>query len=217
MRYKVIAPVGDNLKALFVGIKEFPTDKVYLITPSERIRDAQKLRDKLEEFTIKSEIVEVTGNLLEEMFSNFGRITGNHDPDEVIVNVATGDRMSTCAALSASFANGLKAFGVAGDEVMLMPIMKLSYYNELSDNKLKILKELKIDDYISLKDLSKKVSMSISLLSYHINGNYKYKGLKEFRLVEVKDQKNQLLIKLSEMGNLILKGYVKVGKEGRGE
>ncbi len=217
MRYKVIAPVGDNLKALFVGIKEFPTDKVYLITPSEKIRDAQKLRDKLEEFTIKSEIIEVSGNMLEEMFSQFGRITGSHNADEVIVNVATGDRMSTCAALSASFANGLKAFGVMGDEVMLMPIMKLSYYNELSENKLKILKELEVNEYTSLKDLSKKVNMSISLLSYHINGNYKYKGLKEFRLVEVKDERNQLLIKLSDMGNLILKGYVKVEKEGRGE
>ena len=65
MRCKVIAPVGDNLKALFVGIKEFPTDKVYLITPSEKIRDAQKLRDKLEEFTIKSEIITPTDTNIE--------------------------------------------------------------------------------------------------------------------------------------------------------
>ncbi|MDP7115566.1 MAG: winged helix-turn-helix domain-containing protein [Candidatus Woesearchaeota archaeon] len=79
----------------------------------------------------------------------------------------------------------------------------------MSDNKLKILKMLERDDYTSLKDLSKKVSMSISLLSYHINGNYKYKGLKEYRLVEVKEKSKQLYIKLSEMGNLLLKGYIK--------
>tara|TARA_B100000315_G_C14417801_1_gene514066 strand:- start:190 stop:870 length:681 start_codon:yes stop_codon:yes gene_type:complete len=217
MRYKVIAPVGDNPKALFVGIKEFPTEKVFLVTPSKNIREAQKLRKKLDDFTIQSEIIEISGNMLEEMFEAFGKICSNYNHDEIVVNVATGDRMSTCAALSASFANGLKAFGVSGDDVMVMPIMKLSYYHELSDNKLKILKELDQNDFISLKDLSKKVSMSISLLSYHINGNYKYKGLKEFRLVDVKEQKNQLFIKLSEMGNLILKGYIKEsGGDGNG-
>ena len=53
--------------------------------------------------------------------------------------------------------------------------------------------------------------MSISLLSYHINGNYKHKGLKEFRLVELKEQNKNLLVKLSEIGDLLLKGYIKCG------
>ena len=91
---------------------------------------------------------------------------------------------------------------------MMLPIMKLSYYNELSENKLKILKELDVEDYKSLAELHKELKMSISLLSYHINGNYKYKGLKEHRLVEVKEKNNNLLVKLSEMGNLLLKGYI---------
>ena len=38
----------------------------------------------------------------------------------------------------------------------------------------------------------KKLKMSISLLSYHINGNLKYKGLKEFRLIELKEENNSL-------------------------
>ena len=65
----------------------------------------------------------------------------------------------------------------------------------------------------SLKDLNEKLKMSISLLSYHINGNLKYKGLREFRLVETKEKNNNLFVKLSEMGNLLLKGYVKDGKK----
>lgn len=213
MGYKVIAPVGDNLKALFVGIKEFPTEKVFLLTPSENMRKAKKLAKKLEEFTIKSKIIELKENNLEEMFKVFGELYCQHDPDELIVNVATGDRMTTCAALSASFANGLKAFGVENDKTMLFPIMKLSYYNELNENKLKILKELNVDNYTSLKDLNKKLGMSISLLSYHINGNYKYKGLKEFRLILVEEKNNRLYVKLSEMGNLLLKGYITQNKK----
>jgi len=91
--------------------------------------------------------------------------------------------------------------------------MKLSYYNELNENKLKILKELNVDNYTSLKDLNEKLGMSISLLSYHINGNYKYKGLKEFRLILVEEKNNRLYVKLSEMGNLLLKGYITQNKK----
>jgi len=209
MGYTVLAPVGDNLKALFVGMKEFPTEKVILITPAERLNDAKKLTKKLDEFTINSEIVEIGDNMMEDMFRIFGNICSIYENDDLIVNVATGDRMSTCAALSAAFANGLKAIGMMENKCFLLPIMKLSYYHELNENKLKILNKLDVEDYISLKDLSKKLDMSISLLSYHINGNYKYKGLKEFRLVEVRAENKQVLVKLSEMGNLLLKGYIK--------
>ena len=208
MGYKVIAPAGDNLKALFVGIKEFPTEKVFLLAPSEYLKEAKKYSRKLREFTIKSEIIELPKNNLEEMFEIFGKICSENDPDEIIVNVATGDRMTTCSALSASFANGLKAFGVEKDKTMPLPIMKLSYYNELSENKLKILKDLSFENYISLQDLHKKLNMSVSLLSYHINGNYKYKGLKEYRLVLVKERNKKVFVKLSDMGNLLLKGYI---------
>ena len=208
MGYKVIAPVGDNIRALFVGIKEFPTEKVFLLTPNEYLKEAKKYSRKLSEFTIKSEIIELPRNNLEEMFEVFGKICSENDPDEIIVNVATGDRMTTCSALSASFANGLKAFGVENDKTMLLPIMKLSYYNELSENKLKILQELSVEDFISLQDLYKKLGMSVSLLSYHINGNYKYKGLKEYRLVLVKERSKKVFVKLSDMGNLLLKGYI---------
>ncbi len=218
MGYTVIAPVGDNTKALFVGMKQFPTEKVVLVTPKPYLKEAEKLVKKLEDFTIKAEIREIGANVMEEMFRVFGDLCFLHNCEEgkcdnLIVNVATGDRVSTCAALSAAFANGLKAFGVMGDQCMLMPIMKLSYYNQLSQNKLEILKNLNAKEYTSLKDLSKKVKMSISLLSYHINGNYKYKGLKEFRLVEVQEKSKQLLVKLSSMGDLLLKGYIKQSKK----
>lgn len=212
MGYTVIAPVGDNLKALFIGMKEFPTEKVILITPSEKLVEAKELQKRLDEFTVKSEVKEIKGNVLEEIFKIFGEICSLYDNDKMVVNVATGDRLTTCAALSASYANGLKAFGVIGDRTMLLPIMKLSYYNELSDNKMKILKTLCTDEYTTLKELSEKLGMSASLVSYHINGNYKYKGMKELRLVEVKDEDNTLKIKLSELGNLLLKGYIKSKK-----
>ena len=153
MGYTVIAPVGDNLDALFVGMKEFATEKVFLITPKENINKAKKLQKKLSVFSIPAEIMEINGSVLECMFSSFGEICAFHDHDKLIVNVATGDRMSSCAALSAAFANGLKAFGIMGSKPMLMPIMKLSYYHELTDSKIKILTNLHAEEHINLTDL----------------------------------------------------------------
>ena len=208
MGYRVIAPVGDNLDALFIGMKEFPTEKLFLITPKANLRKARKLEKKLRVFSIPVIVKETNGNMMEDMFSSFGEICAQHNHDDLIVNVATGDRLSTCAALSAAFANGLKAFGVMDKKPMLLPIMKLSYYNELTDSKFKILTKLNSEDYVTLTELGKKTGMSLSLLSYHLNGTLKNKGMLQLRLIEVKEQNKNLLVKLSQMGSLLLKGYV---------
>ena len=208
MGYIVIAPVGDNLDALFIGMKEFPTEKVFLITPKDNLRKARKLEKKLRVFSMPVIIKETNGNLMEEMFSSFGEICSQYNHDDLIVNVATGDRLSACAALSAAFANGLKAFGVMNKKPMLLPIMKLSYYNELTDSKFKVLGTLNAEEYLTLTELGKKTGMSLSLLSYHLNGTLKQKGLLQLRLVEVKEQNKKVLVKLSQMGSLLLKGYV---------
>lgn len=208
MGFKVIAPIGDNPRALFVGIKEFPTERIILITTPDALKTARDLAKRLKDFTISAEIIEIQGNMMEGMFREFVKLCSKYKPDELIVNVATGDRISTCAALSAAFANGLKAFGVVEDKCMLMPIMKLSYYHVLSENKMRILGKLEHGHYIALRELSKSLKMSVALVSYHINGNLKYKGLRELRLIEVKESKKSLLVKLSDMGNLLLKGYI---------
>ena len=208
MGFIVIAPVGDNLIALFKGMKEFATERVYLITPEENMKKAKDLQKKLEIFSIPVHILETQGGVMENMFFHFGEIVNKHNHDDIIVNVSTGDRISTCSALSAAFANGLKAFGIMNDKPMLLPIMKLSYYNELTEKKFSILTKLKKDEFISLSQLHKATGMSISLLSYHLNGTLKYKGLLTLRLVEVKNENKNLLVKLSDLGSLLLKGYI---------
>ena len=44
MKYTVIAPVGDNPDALFIGIKEFPTEKIVLICPRDNLKKAEKVK-----------------------------------------------------------------------------------------------------------------------------------------------------------------------------
>jgi DNA-binding transcriptional ArsR family regulator len=206
----IIAPVGDYMDDLYVSIKEFPTEKIILMTPKDRVKDAQDAKDSLEKFKIPTKIMEIEGNLWEEIFKTVSKIK-EYEKGDLLINVSTGDRESRCAATSAAFVNGIKAFAIGGNEVMMLPVLKFSYYNLLTDKKMGILRTLYEckDCFSSLEKLSKKTKMSIPLLSYHINGNLKSEGLKEMGLVETEEIKGKMKVNLSFLGKMLLKGYVK--------
>ncbi|MBI2649709.1 hypothetical protein HYX04_00165 [Candidatus Woesearchaeota archaeon] len=205
----VIAPVGDNMDALFIGLREFPTERVILLTPTDRTKEAEKAMQDLDRFKIPTKIVEIKGNIWEEMFRKIAEIIEIEKEKNILVNTATGDRLTTCAATSAAFVNGIKAFSVDNGVAMLLPVLKFSYYKILTDKKMEILKMIsKPDCCMSLEELSKKTKMSLPLISYHINGNLKSEGLKKMGLVETNEKKGRIEIKLSTLGRMLIKGYV---------
>jgi hypothetical protein len=210
MKKVVIAPVGDNLDALFVGIREFPTERIILITPPERKKDAERIIKELEKFHIPVQMHDIDGNIWEETFRAVSEIRAVEGEKDVLVNVATGDPNSRCAATSAAFVNGLKAFAVDGNEAGMLPVLKFSYYRMLTDKKMQILKLLfkKNNCCASLEDLSKETKMSLPLISYHVNGNLKSEGLKDLGLIETTETKGRVSVQLSTLGRMLIKGYV---------
>ena len=212
MAHTVIAAVGDNMDSLFVGIREFPTKKIILITSEDRLELAEKTKKELEKFKLPVQIKKVEGNPWESTFEAVKQIKEIEGDKDLIVNAASGDAGSyKCALCSAAFVNGLKAFTVNKNEVMLMPILKFSYYKILTDKKMDILKFLhkNKDCCASLEELSKQLKMSLPLVSYHINGNLKSEGLKEMGLVMADEWKGRIKISLTLLGKLLVKGYVK--------
>ena len=157
MTNTVIAAVGDNMDSLFVGIREFPTKKIILITPKDKIDVAEKAKKDLEKFKVPVQIKKVEGEPWEAVFQAVKEIKEIEGDKDLIINAATGDAgANKCALCSAAFVNGLKAFVVSGNEVTMMPILKFSYYKILTDKKMDILKFLyKNTDYYTKKnDLS---------------------------------------------------------------
>ena len=212
MTNTVIAAVGDNMDSLFVGIREFPTKKIILITPKDKIDVAEKAKKDLEKFKVPVQIKKVEGEPWETVFQAVKEIKEIEGDKDLIINAATGDAgANKCALCSAAFVNGLKAFVVSGNEVTMMPILKFSYYKILTDKKMDILKFLykNTDCCASLEDLSKRLDMSLPLVSYHINGNLKSEGLKEMGLVTTDEWKGKIKISLTLLGRLLVKGYVK--------
>lgn len=209
MKNIIVAPVSKNIDALFVGIKEFPTEKVVLLAPAKYSDEAKKAKRDLERFRIPAHVIALEGDMWEETFRAIAEIKNTSDK-EILVNVSTGDELTQCAATSAAFVNGLKAFGVVNDEVMLLPVLKFNYYKLIPEKKMLVLNLLhnEKDCCASFDELGKRLGMSLPLVSYHINGNAKSEGLKQMGLVDVTERKGRLHISLTSLGRLLIKGYV---------
>lgn len=212
MKHIVIASCGENLGAIFVGLREFPTEKIYLITPEGLEETAEKAKKELDKFRIPVIIKNIKGNIWEETFRAVAEIKQLEKDKEIIINVSAGDvHAGRCAACSAAFVNGLKAFEVEQDQVQLLPVLHFSYYKVIQEKKMEILKLLYNDNRCcaSLEELSKKTKMSLPLISYHINGNLKSEGLRKLGLIETTEEKGRVSVKLTTMGKLLVKGYIK--------
>ena len=146
MKNIVIAPMGDNMDSLFVGIKEFQTEKIILITPKKYLAESEAVVKDLERFSIPNHVIKIDGEteieIWESVFMAISEIRNAESGKEILVNVATGDRTTRCAATSAAFVNGLKAFATSKDKAMMLPVMKFDYYKIISDKKMEILKML---------------------------------------------------------------------------
>lgn len=210
-RYTVITPVGGSPDMVFTAIRNFPTEKIVLVARPEQFKAIEEIRASINKFKIPVESEMIRGEVMEGMFRVFAKIKEKEPESKILVNISAGDGLSSCAALSAAFVNGLKAFAVTGDKPMMLPVLKFSYYKLLSEKKMEILRVLRrdADCCASLDELSHRTKMSLPLLSYHINGNQRSQGLKELGLVEaIERTRGRVQVMLTELGKLLVEGYV---------
>lgn len=211
MKYSIVAPVGDGIASVFAAIREFPTEKIYLVSTGKHRERIGELKDVADKLKIAVQVVEIRGSLLEGMFKTFARIKSATSEDRLLVNTSSGDNMENCAALSAAYVNGLKAFAVMDDKLLMLPVLKFSYYRLLPERKLSILAFLKgqPDCCSSLDDLAQRTKMSLPLVSYHVNGNSKAEGLLTMGLVETHlGLRGKTQVMLTELGRLIAEGAI---------
>jgi DNA-binding transcriptional ArsR family regulator len=206
----IVASVGEKIDDLFLAVREFPTEKIILISCPHRKEETKKSVFDLEKFKIPVEVVEAHENVWEDTFRIVHSIKRANEGKDILINVSTGDTISRCAMTSAAFVNGLKAFSVTNNAISMLPVLKFSYYSLITDRKMKILKALheNPDCCASMEELSKKCEMSLPLVSYHINGNSKSEGLREMALVETNERGGKTSVDLSLMGRILMNGYV---------
>ncbi|MDG6961396.1 MAG: winged helix-turn-helix domain-containing protein [Nitrososphaerota archaeon] len=211
MKYNIVAPLGEDLESIYTAVREFPTEKIYLLSTGkhrERLDELKAVADKLR---IGVQVIDIKGGLLEGMFKIFAQMKSAVDQDSLLVNVSSGDNLVNCAALSASYVNGLKAMAVMDDKLIMLPVLKFSYYRLLPERKLAILKFLKDqpDCCSSLEELAARTKMSLPLVSYHVNGNAKAEGLITMGLAATHiGPRGKTQVMLTELGKLISVGDI---------
>ncbi len=212
MRILQIATVGEDIDPIMVGVREYPVSRLILIHTPDFKGQAQHVRKLLEPLRLDVDIHEVNGDVMLgvlRLVSTFaGEAGGQYD--DVYINVAAGTRMTGCAATAAAFVNGVKAFGVMEGRCFMLPVLKFSYQELISDAKLEILRAIdkaggSVESLQVLADVS---GVDKSLLSYHLRGGRESRGLEDLGLVEIdRGTRGRLAIAMTPMANLLIGGY----------
>ncbi|MEP6576318.1 MAG: hypothetical protein ABJB85_07820 [Nitrososphaerota archaeon] len=214
MKTLQIATFGkDDQDGIALGIRNFPIHKLALVCFDSDKNKADEFSNKIRSVLgIPITITLVTkDNVIRDTMERVNEILNLHGKEfqQVLMNVSSGDKLIGCAALSSAFINGIKAFGMDSTHKtpLLMPVLKLSYNEIISDAKIKILKA--IDDaggiIESLEQLEQISGYGKPLLSYHVQGGKDSKGLAELGLVDVeKGDRGKISARLTVLGKLLV-------------
>lgn len=205
-----IALLGGNEEAVLVGLRNFPAHKLVLVSPPDYIEKADQLAASLRD-TLKLPVdVIKTGDIsipsmLETVGGIYRKETENFE--DFLLNVGSANKHMTCGGVTAAFVHGIKAFDVMGETPEVLPIMKLSYTQVVSDAKLNILAAIDKNngEVESLEKLSQLSDYGKPLLSYHIRGSEDSRGLVELGLVDVERVKRgRIRVKITALGKTLL-------------
>ena len=218
MKTLQIATFGSNDQdGVALGIRSFPVHKLVIICFDSDKKQADEFCNKIRSILgISVTITLVTKeNVIRDTMERVNEVLNIHGSEfqQVLLNVSSGDKLIGCAALSSAFINGIKAFGMDYTHKLplLMPVLKLSYSEIISDAKIKILKAIDsaggtIESLDQLEQLS---GYGRPLLSYHVQGGKDSKGLANLGLVDVeKGDRGKISAKLTVLGKLLVSSNV---------
>lgn len=207
-----IATFGQDREGIVAGIRNFPIHKLILLHYAEDKKEVEEFFHSIHStlgipvslrLVSKPDIIRSTLEHVAEIIK-----TESGKFEQILINVSSGDKMIGCAALSCAFVNGIKAFGTDLDgKPMLLPILKMSYNEIISDAKIKILRALEKAGGTteSLDDLTKITEFGKPLLSYHIHGTNESKGLVQLGLVDVERlERGRSKITLNTLGRMLV-------------
>ena len=210
MRVLQIATYGEDQEGITLGIKNFPIHKLTLICYENDKRRAEEFGRRISStLSIPVNYLEVSKyNVVRDTLEKIAGVLKAEEFDQILINVSAGEKLIGCAALSAAFVNGIQAFGASPDYTpLIMPVLKMSYNEIVSDAKIDILKAIDNagGEVESLEELSNVSKYGKPLLSYHIQGSKESKGLAELGLVEVERvSRGKIKVKITTLGKLLI-------------
>ena len=215
LRTLQIVVLGGDEDAVFVGLRNFPAHKVILYATRESISQAELLAEKLTgTLRLSVEVIQLKDASIGTMLDEIGRVVGKESGayQDFIINVGSADKNLMCAAVTAAFVHGISAFDVVAGNPVMIPVMKFSYAQVITEAKMEILRAVERSggDVESLEKLSVLSAFGKPLLSYHIRGSKDGKGLEALGLVDVeRGKRGRLRVKLTVLGRTLLSTTIK--------
>jgi hypothetical protein len=210
-----IAVLGGSEDAVLVGLRNFPAHKLTLLSPIESLSQAEQLsRNLTETLKLVVEIKQLRDTAITTMLDAVGEIvrTESENFQDFLINVGSAGRPQTCAGVTAAFVHGIKAFDVMSEQPIVLPVMKFSYAQAVTEPKMEILRAIERSggDVESLEKLSALSNYGKPLLSYHIRGSKMGRGLEDLGLVEIeRGKRGRLRVKLTDLGRTLSTSPVK--------
>ncbi|NOR39224.1 MAG: hypothetical protein GQ580_06535 [Candidatus Thorarchaeota archaeon] len=205
-----IATVGEDTEMVLVGLKNVPTHRLDLICLPEHRDSVNAFALNLEKtLKIDVDVHVVEGRIVEGVLEKVADILNKHNNefDDVVLNVAGGEKVLTCAAVTAAFFNGLKAFHLKNETPVMLPVMKVKYSDIISKAKMAVITAIHdaggaIQSLGQLSDIS---GYGRPLLSYHIWGDDESRGLVKLGLVEAeRGRHGRLEARLTVLGRAMV-------------
>ena len=212
-----IATLGKDSNGVLAGVRNAPANKLVLICYEKDKETAKRLAANITE-TLKSEVIIYDNVRVEHSYRDIMQVFSqiveqNKDRyDDFLLNVSSGDKMICIAAAVTAFILGIKAFYCKDDECVMLPPIKLSYTELVSEVKISILKALdkaggEVD---SLDELAKLTNYGKPLLSYHIHGSEDARGLIDLGLANaIRHSRGKTKVKLTTLGKMFLVEKIK--------
>jgi hypothetical protein len=205
-----IAVLGGSEDAVLVGLRNFPAHKLTLVSTNDSLDQAYQLSKKLTEtLKLTVDVKQLRDATISSMLEAVGQIVHAESESfqDFLINVGSAGKHQTSAGVAAAFVYGIKAFDVMNEQPIVLPVMKFSYTQAVTEPKMEILRAIERSggDVESLEKLSTLSEYGKPLLSYHIRDSKNGRGLEGLGLVEVeRGKRGKLRVKLTALGRTLL-------------
>ncbi|MFW9863297.1 MAG: DUF6293 family protein [Candidatus Thorarchaeota archaeon] len=213
-----IATIGEDTDPVLTGLKNVPSQKLHLICLKRNEKAVHSFAAELgTTLHLDIEVHAITKPIIMMVLEKVSSILREYEGriDDIVINVAAGEKPLTCGALTAAFFNGLKAFHIMEGALMMFPIMRMSYSSVISQAKMNILQGIQKAEGVvkDLGQLSELTGYGKPLLSYHIRGDDESRGLVDLGLIQAEHKRRgRLQVTLTTLGKAMLLGqseYIK--------
>lgn len=207
MKPVVIMAFSGNVQAVLDANQATPAQKIFLLVPlgyNSQLAESQK-QFKAKKIEIEAVEIDREDNF-EEIFELVSTIISKTPDSLHEIRLDETDGILHQILLSCAYIHGIPATQRHNGKTISFPILGYSYYDMLSEKKIQMMALLSAKDCCeSLDAISKKLGLGPSLVNYHLYGNDKNPGLLQLGLVTVMRQKGKIQLKLTQLGQLLLK------------